>query len=404
MDKCRHILLGLILSAASSAVSYRNASKKIQEYTNETISHEAVRDVVFKAGEIMEKNEDEEISGYAKNQLVQGKKEVKALFEEADGLWINLQGKDRNEQLERLRKQKEKKGEEFNPRRKVKTELKLHVTYEGHKAEDKRHTVLNKRYIAGIMKPKRLEKIRDARVYQEYNTEKIELRVLNGDGAQWINKIATNGIIAQKDQFHIKQEIVRVIKNEEAKQKLFEMLENKEYSEVLEYIEKLKYETTGEEREVKKLDHLKQYLSTGLERYQDVLEKQGKHLPEAPEGVEYRKLGIMESQIFSVLKVRLTSGRKSFSKIGASHLSKVCAKYYENEGKIEIEEVVKRINIDTSDEDWIKEIEEKIKENKHKKLEIKKKSEAMSIKNIVCDLNFMKELAKHTSVTDLVVR
>ena len=36
-----------------------------------------------------------------KNQLVAGLKEVTALFEEADGLWINLQGKDRKEKLEK---------------------------------------------------------------------------------------------------------------------------------------------------------------------------------------------------------------------------------------------------------------------------------------------------------------
>ena len=34
-----------------------------------------------------------------KGQLVAGLKEIIALFEEADGLWINLQGKDRKERL-----------------------------------------------------------------------------------------------------------------------------------------------------------------------------------------------------------------------------------------------------------------------------------------------------------------
>ena len=35
-----------------------------------------------------------------KGQLVAGLKQIIALFEEADGLWINLQGKDRKERLE----------------------------------------------------------------------------------------------------------------------------------------------------------------------------------------------------------------------------------------------------------------------------------------------------------------
>lgn len=66
-------------------------------------------------------------------KLIKGTKEIVALFEEADGLWINLQGKDRNEQIEKYKKQCEKKGKEFKKPKSVKTELKLHVTYEGWK-------------------------------------------------------------------------------------------------------------------------------------------------------------------------------------------------------------------------------------------------------------------------------
>ena len=34
-----------------------------------------------------------------KEKLEKGTREVLAIFEEADGLWINLQGKDRKEQI-----------------------------------------------------------------------------------------------------------------------------------------------------------------------------------------------------------------------------------------------------------------------------------------------------------------
>ena len=68
-----------------------------------------------------------------KDQLVKGLKEITALFEEADGIWINLQGKDRQKALEKQKKQCEKKNKKFNSKSKVKTELKLHVMYEGWK-------------------------------------------------------------------------------------------------------------------------------------------------------------------------------------------------------------------------------------------------------------------------------
>lgn len=71
----------------------------------------------------------------------------------------------------------------------------------------------------------------------------------------------------------------------------------------------------------------------------------------------------MESQISTVLKVRLGSGRKSFSKKGATYLAKVCANKVENKGNIEIEKVEKRIEIDNSVEEWIKAIEENVKKN-----------------------------------------
>ena len=41
--------------------------------------------------------EKEERKLFDKNQLIAGLKEIRALFEEADGIWINLQGKDRKE-------------------------------------------------------------------------------------------------------------------------------------------------------------------------------------------------------------------------------------------------------------------------------------------------------------------
>lgn len=59
-----------------------------------------------------------------KGQLQKGKKEIKALFEEADGLWINLQGKDRKKGLERRKNELSKKGKEMYSKAKIKTEIK----------------------------------------------------------------------------------------------------------------------------------------------------------------------------------------------------------------------------------------------------------------------------------------
>ena len=129
-------------------------------------------------------------------------------------------------------------------------------------------------------------------------------------------------------------------------------------SKIPKMIEELMYEVGGEEKAVNKLKTLKSYLKQDLERYQDVLKKQGKELPKAPEGIEYRNMGTQESQIFSKLKVRLCSGRKSFSKYGANALSKVCIMVTEKEEWYD--DLEQPIPMDTSIENWIEEIESNI--------------------------------------------
>ena len=85
--------------------SYRKAETVIKETTNAILSFEAIRTIIIKIGDKITRKEKEERKLLDKKQLVAGLKEITALFEEADGIWINLQGKDRQKTLE---KQKQK--------------------------------------------------------------------------------------------------------------------------------------------------------------------------------------------------------------------------------------------------------------------------------------------------------
>ena len=372
--------------------SYRKAEKVIEGTTNTTLSHEKIRNIVVKVGERITNKEKEERKLFDKKQLIAGLKEVTALFEEADGLWINLQGKDRNEKLEKNKKKAERENKEFNLKMKIKTELKLHVMYEGWKKDDVRHSLVNKQYIAGIMKPKEIAKLRDARVFTQYDEGKIKLRVTNGDGAKWTKGITAKGGIYQKDQFHIMQEIVRDVPKE-YRNILTELINNKEYNKIQSAIDGLKYELGGEYQQVKKLNKLQSYLSGDLERYQDIVE-----VPEAPEGIEYRNMGTQESQIFSKLEKRFCSGRKAFSIHGANALSKVCVL----SEKFRIDELEAPIPVDTSVEDWIKEIENNVKVNKRPHIANRKETEEnKNIKNVIVEANFMKEIMKLRDFTEM---
>ena len=364
--------------------SYRKSEKVIEETTNTTLSHEKIRNIVVKIGEKITNKEKEERKLFDKKQLIAGLKEVTALFEEADGLWINLQGKDRKEKLEKNKKKAEKENKEFNPKIKIKTELKLHVMYEGWKKDDVRHSLVNKQYIAGIMKPKEIAKLRDARVFAQYDESKIKLRVTNGDGAKWTKGITVKRGIYQKDQFHIMQEIVRDVPKE-YRNIFTELINKKEFDKIQPAIDGLKYELGGEYKVVRKLNKLQSYLSGDLERYQDIVE-----VPEAPEGIEYRNMGTQESQIFSKLKKRFCSGRKAFSIYGANALSKVCVL----SEKFKIDELEEPIPIDTSVEDWIKEIETNVKANRQHRANRKETEENRNIKNVIVEAKFMKEIMK----------
>ena len=234
-----------VLNIAVETNSYRDAAEQIMQTLNISISHETVREIVLKAGMKIIEKENEETRLNKKEELVSGKTEIPVLFEEADGLWINLQGKDRKEQVERYKATCEQEGKEYIEPTSVKSEMKLYVSYDGWKEGDKRHPLVNKMYITGFMSSSELEKIRDAKIYQKYNVDKIELRILNGDGASWISQLATKDTIQQRDNFHIHQEIIRDIQEEEYRRQLERLIAEKRYEEVPVYLEYLKYELRG---------------------------------------------------------------------------------------------------------------------------------------------------------------
>ena len=395
--KASENLVEKIVETVPITDSYRKAETVLKETTNATLSFEWIRNIVIKLGDKITKKEKEERKMLDKGQLVAGLKQITALFEEADGLWINLQGKDRKERLEKNKEKCEKENKEFNPKQKIKTELKLHVMYEGWKKDDKRHPLINKQYIAGMMKPKEIKKLRDARVYQQYDVEKIKLRVVNADGAKWTKGITAKGGIYQKDEFHIMQEIVRDVPKE-YRNIIEELVKTKQYDKIEKAIEGLKVELGGEYKAIKKLNTLQSYLSSGLERYQDLVE-----VPKAPEGIEYRNMGTQESQIFSKLKKRFCSGRKAFSEHGANALAKICVL----SEKFSLEGLETPIPIDTSVEDWIKEIEENVRKNRTRRdsmVTTEKTKEGFGIAKGHIENNFINKIMKYRDISELRLR
>lgn len=295
----------------ASNVSYRKAAENVTELTGQDISHGAVWNIVQELGRRISKSEKEKVAEYKAGEL-HGQKEVKVLFEEADGLWLSMQGKDRPKQGKGRKK-----------------EIKLAVTYEGwerRNSKEEAYEVRNKRVTAGFMGAEEFKDLRDARISEEYNLEKLEYRIVNGDGASWIkNGLDQEGCIFQLDPFHISKAVLRQVYDKKEAGKLLRMLKAGQITEAFKRINELKYECGGEADKVKKLVELEEYLSNNREGLLPYKMREGINLPEPPEGLQYRSLGTMEHNIFDVLGHRMKGRKMSWSIKGADNLSKILA-------------------------------------------------------------------------------
>ena len=83
-----------LLVKGITELSYRECAMQVSEMTGQAISAMGVWNVIQALGEKVCEEEAELTEEYKKGHL-KGEKEVPVLFEEADGVYIKLQGKDR---------------------------------------------------------------------------------------------------------------------------------------------------------------------------------------------------------------------------------------------------------------------------------------------------------------------
>lgn len=313
MDTIGHISSTLVEKIVDNVtnVSYRNTSSNIKELTNQEISHTAVWNVVQKLGSKIEEKEQRKILLNKKGQL-NGAKEVNVLFQEMDGIWLSIQGKDRP-----------KRGKS------KKKELKLGITYEGWKKRNgskDAYVVENKIACATFSNSKKFKELSDATIEETYNTDEIEIRILNGDGAPWIKQsIEEEGVYYQLDPFHKSQAVIRAVQDKKEAHKLIKMLNEGKVEQSFEYVINLMVKYTEDENKFKKLEKLYTYLfenKIGLRPYHLREEIQ---MPKAPEGLEYRNLGTMEHNICDILAQRMKGRKMSWSIGGANNLAKILA-------------------------------------------------------------------------------
>lgn len=286
-------------------LSYRGCAEEVSELTGQTISAMGVWNVIQALGEKACEEERALVEEYKKGNI-QGEKEVPVLFEEADGVYINLQGKDR------------KNG-------KKKAEIKVGIAYDGWKKTGKdRCELSDKVIVAGIAETKEFQEYREAAIAERFNLDEASLRLLNADGAAWIRKVKDKSTCFQLDPFHRNQAVRKKIHDRRAVRDIMELLEGERLEELFEYLEIYK-DSLGEEREIRDVEELIRYYEEnreGLLPYQS----RGLELPEPPDGLEYKNMGTMENHVWSVIARRMKHNHTSWSRKGGNHLAKILAK------------------------------------------------------------------------------
>jgi len=297
-----------------SVCSYREAAEKVSSMTGQTISHGGAWNVIQDLGEKLFEVEEADAQ-LAKADQGRGEVVTPILFEEADGVWINMQGKDR-------------------PKRGRKCEMKMAAAYDGWELKGKeRYALRNKVMVCGFEDAKSFQSKKEGAIAAVFNTDEITMRILNGDGGGWIKAgLADADVHFQLDPFHKNREITRKVKNEKQRETIRRLLSEKRIKDLLTYVKGIT-ELAEEETEKKKLKELYEYFSSnkeGLIPYQE----RGLKLPEPPEGVEYRNLGTMEHQVCDTAAKRMKHQKASWSKSGAGNLGrilcrKVCGNLYD---------------------------------------------------------------------------
>ncbi len=322
MDKIGLLSTNLAEKIASCVTEnpYRVTADIISSTSGQTISHGGAWKLVQKLGERVSAEEELQVKQMSADEL-SGSREVKVLFEEMDGVWLRLQGKDHKS----IGKQ----------------EMKVATIYEGWEKNDRSGSSLcGKRVIAGMEKSKEFHEKREAQIRSIYNADEIEYRILNGDGGCWIKDPYEPDTVFQLDRFHIRREIKRKLNcDKEARKETERLFETEKMDEMLEYIwiyaDSVEADDEKDTRS-KKARELYGYLYNNREGLVPYWKRNIK-LPELPEGMRYGNMGVQENQNCTVITIRMKGNRKRWSVNGANNMAKLL---YRKENK----ELVQTVN------------------------------------------------------------
>lgn len=297
--------------------SYRDAARQISDATGLQISHQSVWNIVQRMGERERKRVSRHTELMQAEQGV-GTIETPLLYEENDGIWLHMQGKDRA----------------FCGKSK---EMKVGIAYDGvlWKKKDgvvKRRELDEKVAFASFESAKEFENHKKGVISSRYDLDSVELLVKNGDGANWIQKNAETNTITVLDEFHRNKKLTECVWDKEFAQVLRGLLFAKDVDGLLACLEAQITTLSvvpGRAEEVEKLMELQRYYTenkASLLGYYD----RGVEIPPTrkPGVIHHARLGSMESNVFMLIGNRMKGRRHCWSVAGANNLGLLLCEYH----------------------------------------------------------------------------
>ena len=228
-----------------------------------------------------------------------------------------------------------------------KQEMKVFTMYEGWDAEKEkegRSSLVGKSMLAGMEDSNTFHEKREACIHKKYDADKIGQRILNGDGGSWIREAYDPEALFQLDRYHIYQEALRKIGDKKAQQEIRGFLEKEQIDDMLEYIRIYADSVEKQEEDDTRSKKARELLKYPENNREGLLpyDRQGVTIPEPPEGILYKHMGVQENQNCTVITMRMKHRRMRWSVAGANNLAKVL---YRKENK----EMIQTIDIWT---DW----------------------------------------------------
>jgi hypothetical protein len=284
--------------ALISEMSYRQVAESLSTFG--TISHQTVWSIVQRMAEQMSKPTAFETIE---------KEECEVLFEEADGCFINMQGK-----------HKPPKGKQ--------RELKVASFYTGFKeTPEGRYERVSPHVITGFESPKDFFEKKEKHIANFFEIENITHRIINADGANWISETFTKAkgkIYFQLDKWHKYHAIKIAPLTKGQKLSLRNAIYENDYKR---FFTNLAFYITCENKQKKKrrLQFIYDYFWNNRKFLVPVFEREDISLPAPPPDVIHKNPGTSESTNLNIVCLRMKKRKCSWSEKGATAITNLIA-------------------------------------------------------------------------------